>query len=46
MLPYEIHAYSVKNNPWHGIFMQQRHPLVCMLIIKKYKNNSPYVIKY
>ena len=46
MLPYEIHAYSAKNNPWHGIFMQQRHPLVCMLIIKKYKNNSPYIIKY
>lgn len=46
MLPYEIHAYSAKNNPWHGIFMQQEHPLACILIIKKYKNNSPYVIKY
>ena len=46
MLPCEIHAYSAKNYPWYGIFMQQRHPLVCMLIIKKYKNNNLCVIKY
>lgn len=46
MLPCEIHAYSAKNNPWHGISMQQGHPLVYILIIKKYKNNNLYVIKY
>lgn len=46
MLPYEIHAYSAKNNLWHGIFMQQGHPLVGILMIKKYKNSTLYVIKY
>lgn len=46
MLPCEIHAYSAKNNPWHGIFMQQEHLLVGILIIKKHKNNNLYVIKY
>ena len=46
MLPCEIHAYSAKNYPWHGIFMQQGHLLVGILIIKKYKNSTLYVIKY
>lgn len=46
MLPYEIHAYSAKNNPWHGIFMQQEHPLARILIIKKYKKFTLCVIKY
>lgn len=46
MLPCEIHAYSAKNNPWHGIFMQQGHLLVGILIIKKYKNHPLCVIKH
>lgn len=46
MLPCEIHAYSAKNYPWHGIFMQQEHPLARILMIKKYKNLTLYVIKY
>ena len=46
MLPYEIHAYSAKNYPWHGIFMQQGHPLVGILMIKKYKNHPLCVIKH
>lgn len=46
MLPCEIHAYSAKNYPWHGISMQQGHLLVGILMIKKYKNNNLCVIKY
>lgn len=46
MLPCEIHAYSAKNYPWHGIFMQQEHLLVGILMIKKYKNYTLSVIKY
>lgn len=46
MLPYEIHAYSAKNYSWHGISMQQGHLLVGILMIKKYKNSTLYVVKY
>ena len=46
MLPCEIHAYSAKNYPWHGIFMQQEHPLARILIIKKYKKFTLCVINY
>ena len=46
MLPCEIHAYSAKNYPWHGIFMQQGHLLVGILRVEKYKNHPLCVIKH